>query len=191
MFKGAPFALCAAVILVSGCDELTSSSKGLSTDAWEESKPGIYDGAVRIGAITFRKGRWLTVRCFAGSTKDARRDLDIRYTVSVSPPLDNIGKAFKGVDGLTLNVSVDDDPAVLVSVRAGFGSGPWFLGIIDKSLADKIRNARKRVVAVPHADREALDEAIEFGVKDVAKQIARVLDACHGENTVSTAKPAP
>jgi hypothetical protein len=188
-FRNEASALCAAAILLAGCDDLVRVAP--REDGWKESKHGIYDGAVRIGAFSVRLDRQLEIRCFAASADTTKRQLDIRYTIFASSSLSRIDKAFKGVEGLSLNISVDDGPATLVNVRAGFSNGdPWFLGDVDKVLVEKMRDAKSKIVALPTVDRrEALDATIEFKVKDVAKQVERVLGAC-SENQPSGASSA-
>jgi hypothetical protein len=184
-------ALCAAVLLLPGCDDLARVPA--REEGWTESKFGIHDGALRVGASQIRKDRELEIRCFAHANDRAKRHLDIRYTIYTSPSLGKMEKAFKGTEGLTLNVSVDDGPATLVRVRAGFvGGGPWFLGDIDKALAEKIRDAKSKIVALPAIGRsEPLDATIEFGVKDANKQVTRVLETCADSRPTETSPAGP
>lgn len=167
-------ALCAVTLPLSGCDEVERPG-----GRWSKSKFGVHDGAIRVGAENVKVNRELTVRCF-GHTATVHRKLDIRYTILTSPSLEKMDKAFKSVDGLTLSVSIDDDPATLVTVQGGFsGGGLWFLGEIDRPVAERIRDAKNRIVTLPAADRrEPLDVAVEFGVKDLGVHLTRVLEAC-------------
>src|SRR5262249_16486886 len=121
-----------SVLLLGACDGSQSQSE---KSDWTVTNFGIFDGAYRVGVHSFRRARDLEVRFF-GVPETAPRKLDIRYTIHPSPPLDKMDKAFKSVDGLSLNVSIDDGPATIANVRSGFGGGLWFLGDIDRALAE-------------------------------------------------------
>ena len=196
--RSAKVALLGMSLSVSGCGDPPASPKTTSSppqakaepsivfwgDYWHESKDTIYDGSLRIAALTYKSGRAVTVRCF-GANASAPRSIDIRYSIDV-PLLEKLSSEFKNDDTLTLNVAVDDGVPEILQARSGFGGGGlWFLAQSNKALIDKIAKAQKKVIAVPTRHGEKIDEVIEFGVHGIQERLQPVLDAC------KDVKPSP
>lgn len=175
-------------LLLGGCEDCkcengfkvkTAYKYSSFPDFWHESPSDTFlDGAVRVSTSTHKDGRSATVRCFRLKPDAPAATLDLRYTLRV-PLLKRISPELEKAEDIELVVTVDGTPVGNLKARAiSHDFGISFLGGMDRSLLDKIGEAKKAVVVMPRRGTERLDDVIEFGVADLSKHIQPVKHAC-------------
>lgn len=188
-----------AACLLAGCDDKCENGYKVKTEYkyvtfseyWHESpKDEFFDGAIRVSTNTYKSGRNLELRCFKNSIEGLGR-LDFRYTIS-TPLLARLVPELQKAGPIELIISVDGVAAGSIAARTvSHDFGISFLGELKPELVVKIAAAHKSIVAMPRQGDKKLDEAIEFGVAELAKHIQPVRKACEAPTPVTPTSPPP
>jgi TPR repeat protein len=160
-----------AIILLAGNHSVSAA------DWYENLEDHIMDGAVRVKTWTFKNGRGLDIRCFKASNSGAGQ-FDLRYSIEVPllgrlvPDLEKKGeiRLIVSADGVSIGAY---DAHV---VKHDFGIS--FLATIAPEDVDKLAAATKKLAVVPRQQNEPLDDATEFGVDGLIKNLVPVNAAC-------------
>lgn len=200
VMKVRTFSVClVSALLSAGCDEcengyrvVTEYKYVMSYDHWHETlKDEYFDGAIRITTWTIKNGRTLTLRCFKPSIDHGDPKLDVRYTI-YTPLLKRIVPELNKAGAIEMVITVDDAPIGSVEVRPlAHDFGISFLGDINRETVDRIVAGTKSIVVMPRQGSEGLDDAIEFGIANLAKYIEPVMKACDIERPAVDPGPAP